>query len=113
MGAVNHVSLASEVPSSCRLACFSQSMDLPVQPSGESWFPQLSTFPLQLDITNLAYTLLVSSALSHTRPPINWEKKPHPFSLLSHLVGWDCLAQTVLLLVIQTQADAEDLIPIL
>ena len=52
MGAVNHTSLAREVPNSCRLAYSSQSMALPMQPSGESWFPQLSTFPLQPDTAN-------------------------------------------------------------
>lgn len=52
MGARNCTSLAREAPKSFRLACSSQNMALPVPPSGESWFPQLSTFPLQSGTAN-------------------------------------------------------------
>lgn len=59
-----------------------------MQPSGESWFPQLSTFS-QTQQNLFAYNLLALSASSYTWPPVNWGKKPRPLSLHFLLVGWD------------------------
>lgn len=83
------------IANSCRLACSSQSMALLVQPSGESWFPQLSIFPLQPGTANhscIYFAWLICIVTHMTSNQLG--KKPYSLHLHSHLFRWDCFGRS-------------------